>query len=81
MPALEVKVAIASLEVLTVLLKEDHEFAQKEDLVRMTIKRISNLLELNQQNMDFIMPAIATFLELRDKTFDVTMKTIEDLPS
>lgn len=46
----------------------------------MLIKFIGqSILELGEDNMDFIMPAIAVILALRDRNYDFTMEAIDRL--
>jgi hypothetical protein len=70
------KVITASLEVLVVLLKDDQEYCLKNANVLETCLKIVELLELNQNNMDVIMPSIAVLLAMRDKNFEGTMKAM-----
>lgn len=75
------KVIVASLEVLVVLLRDDFEYSSKNANVLETCLKIVELLESNQTNMDIIMPSIAVLLAMRDKNFDGLMKALMFLKS
>jgi len=70
------KVIIAALEVLVVLLRDDFDYCSKNANVLETSLKIVELLEMNNNNMDVIMPSIAVLLAMRDKNLEGTMKAM-----
>ena len=70
------KVIIAALEVLVVLLRDDYDYCGKNANVLETSLKIVELLEMNSNNMDVIMPSIAVLLAMRDKNLEGTMKAM-----
>ena len=77
----KIKIAIASLEVLVVLLKEDSTYSGNNKNVLETVLVVTDILDENPQNMDIIMPSIATYLALRDKNFEGLVKALVFLKS